>query len=44
VTYPVAATADGKAAAARYLRFLATPAAKAIFERYGFNFLVKPVS
>jgi molybdate transport system substrate-binding protein len=44
VTYPVAATADGKAAATRYLGFLATPAAKAIFERYGFSFLIKPVS
>ena len=44
VTYPVAATANGKAAAARYLSFLATPAAKAIFERYGFSFLIKPVS
>jgi molybdate transport system substrate-binding protein len=44
VTYPVAATANGKTAAARYLRFLATPAAKVIFERYGFGFLIKPVS
>jgi molybdate transport system substrate-binding protein len=44
VTYPVAATATGKAAAARYLGFLAMPAAKAIFERYGFSFLIKPVS
>jgi molybdate transport system substrate-binding protein len=44
VTYPVATTANGNAAAARYLSFLATPAAKAIFERYGFSFLIKPVS
>jgi molybdate transport system substrate-binding protein len=44
VTYPVAATTNGKATAARYLSFLATPAAKAIFERYGFSFLIKPVS
>ena len=44
VTYPVAATANGKTTAARYLSFLATPAAKAIFERYGFSFLIKPVS
>ena len=44
VTYPVAATANSKAAAVRYLSFLATPAAKAIFERYGFSFLIKPVS
>ncbi len=44
VTYPVAATANGKTTAARYLSFLATPASKAIFERYGFSFLIKPVS
>jgi len=44
VSYPVAMTATGKPAAARYLSFLATPAAKAIFERYGFSFLIKPVS
>ena len=44
VTYPVAATVNGKTTAARYLSFLATPAAKAIFERYGFSFLIKPVS
>ena len=44
VTYPVAATTNGNRVAARYLRFLITPAAKAIFERYGFNFLIKPVS
>jgi molybdate transport system substrate-binding protein len=45
VTYPVAATAESKkAGAAQYLQFLRTPAAKAIFEKYGFNFLNKPVS
>ena len=44
VTYPAAATATGKPAAARYLDFLRGPAAKAIFERYGFSFLAKPVS
>ncbi len=44
VTYPVAATINGKRSATRYLSFLATPAAKAIFERYGFSFLIKPVS
>jgi molybdate transport system substrate-binding protein len=44
VTYPVAATVNGKATAVRYLSFLATPAAKAIFDRYGFSFLIKPVS
>jgi molybdate transport system substrate-binding protein len=45
VTYPVAATASSKnAATARYLAFLRTSAAKAIFEKYGFSFLIKPVS
>ena len=41
VTYPVAATAQAKAEATAYLRFLQSQAAKAIFERYGFSFLVK---
>lgn len=43
ITYPVAAIGDrqGKAVA-RYLHFLQTPAAKAIFERYGFSFLIQP--
>jgi molybdate transport system substrate-binding protein len=45
VTYPVAATAaTTKPAVARYLNFLRTGAAKAIFEKYGFSFLTKPVS
>ena len=45
VTYPVAETSASKnAAAARYLSFLRAPAAKAIFEKYGFSFLIKPVS
>jgi molybdate transport system substrate-binding protein len=46
VTYPVAATADAgdKAATARYLAFLNSAAAKAIFEKYGFSYLVKPTS
>lgn len=45
VTYPVAATADSKnAGAARYLAFLRTGAAKAVFEKYGFSFLVTPTS
>ena len=45
VTYPVAETGTSKnAAAARYLAFLRTGAAKAIFEKYGFSFLIKPVS
>ena len=44
VTYPVALTAGAKSAAARYLQFLRSTAAKAIFERYGFSVLAKPVS
>ena len=45
VTYPVAATTSSKhAAAERYVAFLRTSTAKAIFERYGFSFLAKPVS
>jgi molybdate transport system substrate-binding protein len=45
VIYPVAATADSKNAnAARYLAFLRGSEAKAVFEKYGFSFLIKPVS
>lgn len=44
VTYPAAATANAKPAAARYVQFLRTSAAKAIFEKYGFTVLTKPVS
>jgi molybdate transport system substrate-binding protein len=45
VTYPVAATATAtKQSVSQYLLFLRTPAAKAIFERYGFSFLIRPVS
>jgi molybdate transport system substrate-binding protein len=44
VIYPVAATATAGPGAARYLNFLQTNAAKSIFEKYGFSFLVKPVS
>jgi molybdate transport system substrate-binding protein len=45
VTYPVAATTESKnPGVAQYLQFLRTPTAKAVFEKYGFNFLNKPVS
>ena len=45
ITYPVAQTfASTNAQVPRYLRFLRTPAAKAIFEKYGFSFLIRPVS
>src|SRR5690348_7064700 len=46
VTYPAAAIAGAKdkPAVARYLAFLHSAAAKAIFERYGFSYLAKPTS
>jgi molybdate transport system substrate-binding protein len=45
VTYPVAATADTKKpGVGQYFSFLRSPAAKAIFEKYGFSYLIKPVS
>ena len=45
VTYPVAATADTKnPGVGQYFSFLRAPAAKAIFEKYGFSYLIKPVS
>lgn len=39
VTYPVAATVNAKADAAKYLDFLRSAPAKAIFEKYGFSVL-----
>lgn len=45
VIYPAAATAQSKTAnAARYLAFLRSNVAKAVFKKYGFSVLVKPVS
>jgi molybdate transport system substrate-binding protein len=45
VTYPVAATAETtNLAVTRYLNFLRSSSAKAIFERYGFSYLIKPTS
>ena len=44
VIYPVAATANAKPDALMYVRFLRGSAAKTVFERYGFSFLIKPVS
>jgi molybdate transport system substrate-binding protein len=44
IIYPVALTTNAKPDAAQYLAFLRTQAAKSIFERYGFSFLVKPAS
>jgi molybdate transport system substrate-binding protein len=40
IIYPVAATTTAKAEAADYLAFLRSTAAKTIFEKYGFRFLV----
>lgn len=44
IIYPAAATANPKPEAHRYLAFLRTAAAKAMFERHGFTFLIRPVS
>jgi molybdate transport system substrate-binding protein len=44
IIYPVAATTNAKAEAIDYLAFLRSSAAKAIFERYGFSFLVSPTT
>lgn len=42
IIYPVALTKNAKPDAARYLAFLATAEAKAVFQRYGFRVLAKP--
>ena len=44
ITYPFALIATAKAAAAQYLSFLRSQAAKAIFEKYGFSYLIRPTS
>jgi molybdate transport system substrate-binding protein len=44
IIYPVAATANANAETAGYLAFLRSAAAKTIFEKYGFTFLIKPTS
>jgi len=44
IIYPVALTENAKSDAIQYLLFLRTQTAKSVFERYGFNFLVKPTS
>jgi molybdate transport system substrate-binding protein len=41
IVYPVAMTKNAKPEAAQYLAFLTTPAAKAVFEHYGFRVLAK---
>ncbi len=44
IIYPVAATAGAKTGAADYLAFLRSSAAKVIFEKYGFSYLILPTS
>jgi molybdate transport system substrate-binding protein len=44
IIYPVAATATARSEAAGYLAFLRSAAAKTIFEKYGFAFLVSPTT
>ncbi|MDP1869826.1 MAG: molybdate ABC transporter substrate-binding protein, partial [Bradyrhizobium sp.] len=44
IIYPVAATATAKPEAASYLAFLRSSAARTIFEKYGFAFLVSPTT
>jgi molybdate transport system substrate-binding protein len=44
ITYPVALTISAKPAAERYLSYLRSQAAKVIFEKYGFSFLIRPTS
>jgi molybdate transport system substrate-binding protein len=44
IVYPVAATTAADTEATSYLAFLRTAAAKTIFEKYGFNFLIRPTS
>jgi molybdate transport system substrate-binding protein len=44
IVYPVAATTTAKPEAADYLGFLRSSAAKTVFEKYGFAFLIRPTS
>jgi molybdate transport system substrate-binding protein len=44
IIYPVAATTSAKAEAKDYLDYLHSQAAKAVLEKYGFTYLVKPTS
>ena len=44
IIYPVALTETAKPDAAQYLSFLRSQTAKSVFEKYGFNFVVKPAS
>jgi molybdate transport system substrate-binding protein len=44
IVYPAALIKTAKAAALPYLSFLRSQAAKAIFEKYGFSYLIRPTS
>ena len=44
IIYPLAATVTAKPMAVGYLVYLRSMTAKAIFERYGFEFLIRPMS
>jgi molybdate transport system substrate-binding protein len=44
IIYPVALTAIAKPEALSYIAFIRSNAAKMIFEKYGFTFLIKPMS
>jgi molybdate transport system substrate-binding protein len=44
IIYPVALRGNTKPDAVQYFSFLQTQTAKSVFEKYGFNFLVKPAS
>jgi len=44
IIYPVAATTTAKTEAADYLAFLRSSPAKAILEKYGFTYLIRPTS
>ena len=44
IIYPVAATTTAKAGTSDYLAFLRSSAAKTVFEKYGFTFLIRPTS
>ena len=44
IIYPVAATATAKTEAGDYLAFLRSAAAKAILDKYGFTYLIRPTS
>ena len=44
IIYPVALRGNAKPDAVPYFSFLQTQTAKSVFEKYGFNFLVKPTS